>query len=319
MDALPVFDRFSIWSTSVDLGVTSAAALADARVLLDGVLVEVEQAASRFRPNTEIFDLNASAGTGPFQASPMLFDLVAHGVHAAHVTSGACDPTVADSLIALGYDRDYGALLDEGTIDSTHIRPSPGVSGIVLNADQLTIELPDGVHLDLGATAKARAADIAAEGIHAQLSVGVVVDIGGDLRVAGPAPVDGWMIGIADEPKDAEVRGHDGDTQEVVSISKGALATSSSVVRHWNRSDTRHHHVIDPSTGWSVETPFRMVTISAGTCVEANAFSTAAIVWGEDALFEIPQRSLVARLVRHDGTIERLGGWPLPETEGGIA
>ena len=62
-----------------------------------------------------------------------------------------------------------------------------------------------------------------------------------------------------------------------------------------------------------------MVTISAGTCVEANAFSTAAIVWGEDALFEIPQRSLVARLVRHDGTIERLGGWPLPETEGGIA
>ena len=181
----------------------------------------------------------------------MLFDLVAHGVHAAHVTSGACDPTVADSLIALGYDRDYGALLDEGAIDSTQIRPSPGVSGIVLNADKLTIELPDGVHLDLGATAKARAADIAAEGIHAQLSVGVVVDIGGDLRVAGPAPVDGWMIGIADEPKDAEVRGHDGDTQ--------------------------------------------------------------------DALCEIPQRSLVARLVRHDGTIERLGGWPLPETEGGIA
>ena len=69
-----------------------------------------------------------------------------------------------------------------------------------------TIELPAGVHLDLGATAKARAADLAAEELAALLDAGVLVDLGGDLRVAGSAPVDGWQIGIV-----ASARSHDLD------------------------------------------------------------------------------------------------------------
>ena len=59
--------------------------------------------------------------------------------------------------------------------------------------------MPDGVLLDLGATAKALAADRAAVRIAAAAGCGVLVNLGGDIRVAGPPPAGGWCIGIADD------------------------------------------------------------------------------------------------------------------------
>jgi FAD:protein FMN transferase len=50
--------------------------------------------------------------------------------------------------------------------------------------------------------------------------------------------------------------------------------------------------------------------VSAGSCVDANTASTAAIVLGEDAPVWLTSRSLPARLVRPDGDITRVGGWP---------
>jgi thiamine biosynthesis lipoprotein len=308
----PVFDRFAIWGTSAVVGVTSPASLGDARRLLDEELVAIEEAASRFRPGTEILALNASAGTGPVKVSANLMDLVNCSIAAAELTAGACDPTVASSLIALGYDTDFDRLVDVGDLDRSLIHAAPGISGIVCDPEASTVSLPEGVTLDLGATAKARAADRAAVRIATTLGVGTIVDLGGDLRIAGSAPSDGWQVGITDEARS----GRRSSSQEVVAVNGGAIASSSSGVRRWRRGDEEFHHVIDPTTGWPAVTPWRLATVAAATCVEANAFSTAALVWGNDALFELPQRSLAARLVNHDGAVERIGGWPLPAEEG---
>lgn len=302
----PVFETFSIWSTSVVLGVTNPDVLTDARAILDAVLADVEQAASRFRPGTEIESLNAAAGTGPISVSPMMVDLVSHALWAAEMTGGACDPTIADSLVALGYDRDIDELGVDG--EQKEVHRAPGIAGIELDLESRTLSLPPGTHLDLGATAKARAADLAAERIAEQFGVGALVDIGGDLRVAGATPQGGWRIGVTSSARDAS-----SPIDEVVCIDQGGMASSSSVVRTWSAGGERHHHIIDPATGRSAESPFSLVTVAAPTCVEANAYSTAAMVWGDDALFELPQRSLVARIVRLDGTVERLGGWPEPQ------
>ena len=301
----PLLDSFSIWSTSVVFGVTEPRRLTAARAILDQVLADVEQAASRFRPGTEILQVNKLAGQGPLPISPMLADLVAHALWAADVTDGACDPTVADALVALGYDRDFDEI-DAGA--PANARPTPGTAGILLDPERRALLLPAGTHLDLGATAKARAADMAAVAIAEQLETGVLVDIGGDLRAAGPPPPGGWRVGIT-----ASARNPLGVIEEVVAITAGGVASSSSVVRSWTAGDDRRHHIVDPRTGSSATTSFSLVTVAAPTCVEANAFSTAAVVWGENALFELPQRGLVARLVRHDGTVERIGGWPEQE------
>jgi thiamine biosynthesis lipoprotein len=310
--AEPGFDRFSIWGTSALLGLTEPDALGAARRRLDEILADVEQAASRFRPGTEILALNAAAGRGAFEASAMLLDLVTTALWAAELTKGACDPTVADSLVALGYDRDFDAIVDDGAAladDAAH--PAPGIAGIEIDAGRSTISLPAGVHLDLGSTAKARAADLAAEELARSFGCGALVDLGGDLRIAGDAPVEGWRIGIVDS-----ARGHESDVvHEVVAVRAGGIASSSSAVRTWRRGERSLHHVIDPATGWPARGDFSLVTVAAASCVEANALSTAALVWGEEALFELPQRSVAARLARADGSVERVGGWPEPTGE----
>lgn len=302
----PGLESFSIWSTSVVLGVSDPSRMSEARAILDQVLDDVEQAASRFRPGTEIETINAAAGSGPVAISPTMVDLLSHALWAAGITKGACDPTVADSLVALGYDRDIDDI--EPGADVERVEKAPGIAGIVLDSGAATVSIPAGTHLDLGATAKARAADLAAERIAGELGVGVLVDIGGDLRVAGPTPPNSWRIGVT-----ASARSATNAVEEVVQITSGGVASSSSVVRTWSAGGERHHHIIDPATGRSAESPFSLVTVAAPTCVEANAYSTAAMVWGDDALFELPQRSLVARILRHDGTVERLGGWPEPQ------
>jgi len=311
--ALPVFDRFGIWGTSVVLGVTHPSDLGAARAILDWELSATEQAASRFREGTEIFALNAAAGQGPLPVSSTMLDLVICALDAAEMTDGACDPTVADSLLALGYDRDFDSVIDSGPLGDDAVRHAPGVDGIVVDRSASSVELPAGVHLDLGATAKARTADRAAVAIATRLGCGALVDIGGDLRVAGPAPDDGWHIGVADEARS----GDRDQVQEVIAIRSGGVASSSSAVRSWKRGGRSMHHVIDPASGYPAAGPWRLVTVVANSCVDANAFSTAGIVWGDDALFELPQRSLTARLVAHDGSVEHVGGWPRPINQRG--
>jgi thiamine biosynthesis lipoprotein len=52
--------------------------------------------------------------------------------------------------------------------------------------------------------------------------------------------------------------------------------------------------------------------VAAGSCVDANIASTAAIVMGADAISWLRATRLPARLVDREGTVHRLEGWPAP-------
>ena len=192
-------ERFEIWSTSAVLGVTDPSKLALAREILDASLLDTERAASRFHDGSEITSLNAAAGMGPVQVSSVLFDLIDVAIEAAQSTKGACDPTVADAVIAQGYDDDFDQLPDDR--DAPRPVRVPGTEGIIIDPVASTVSLPLDVHLDLGATAKARTADLAATAIAEQLGCGALIDLGGDLRLAGAPPLGGWRIGITEQAR----------------------------------------------------------------------------------------------------------------------
>jgi len=63
-------------------------------------------------------------------------------------------------------------------------------------------------------------------------------------------------------------------------------------------------------TGYSAPPHWRLVSASGKSCVDANALSTAAIVWGREALDLLRGFDQAVRLVRHDGRVFSLGGWP---------
>ncbi len=279
--------------TQVWLLVTDPAQLAAGRRLLEADLDAVDRACSRFRPDSELMRLGAIAGPpapdGPGQAgprtaevSPLLAEAVTVALRAARLTAGDVDPTVADAMSALGYDRDFALLPGEGPPVRLAVRAVPGWRQVGFDERSRRLTLPAGVHLDLGATAKAWAADRSATRLAGALGCGVLVGLGGDIAVAGPPPGGGWRIRVQDvtgRPEDPP----DGPAA-VVAIRDGGLATSSTTARRWRRGGDVLHHILDPRTGLPAPVYWRTVSVAAATCVDANTASTAAIIRGPQAL-----------------------------------
>ena len=104
------------------------------------------------------------------------------------------------------------------------------------------------------------------------------------------------------------------DGGPIVAITDRGLATSSTSVRRWQTDRGEAHHILEPRTGLPVATPWRTVTVAAATCVDANVASTAALVLGAEAVNRLASARLPARLVRRDGSVVRVAGWPPEES-----
>jgi FAD:protein FMN transferase len=304
-------DTFSVFGTTATLLLSEPDMVEAARIIADEQLAAVDRACSRFRPDSELSRLNAANGAVT-SVSDLFAELVEAALRAARLTDGDVDPTCGQALEEIGYDRDF-AVLQADEPPRHRARPArrvPGWRSVQLDRKRLLAQLANGAQLDLGATAKAWAADRCAEVIAAKLGVGVLVSLGGDMAVAGPPPAgsgggDGWRVRVTDD----HAAGPEAPGQ-TVTIRTGGLATSSTTVRSWAVGGRRVHHIIDPATGAPAESCWRTVSVAAGRCVDANTASTAAIIRGEAALPWLSEAGLPARLVRHDGSVETIAGWP---------
>jgi len=304
----------ALWSalgTTVVLCVTDADALSEATRLLEQELADIDRIASRFRPDSEVERLNARAGEWAV-ISPELYAALLVALQAARLSGGLVDPTLGDALIAAGYDRDWSQLERAGlsrisTLERTRRRRSSwrGAAFVEQPGGSAWACLPSGTRLDLGATAKAYAADLAAQRIALATGSGTLVSLGGDIATAGGAPQGGWRVRVTDHHRSGlEAPG------QTVCIEGGALATSSTTVRRWRGPAGAMHHIFDPRTGLPARGPWRTVSVTAADCVDANTATTAAIVLGELAPEWLEDLGLAARLVAHDGAVLTLGGWP---------
>ncbi|HEX3814479.1 MAG TPA: FAD:protein FMN transferase [Mycobacteriales bacterium] len=296
---LPTAD-FSALGCAVRLVVTDPRRLDRGIALLRRQLTEIDAACSRFRPDSELRQLQKR--TRPTVLSPLLTEAVAVALRAARLTDGDLDPTVGQAMSMIGYDRDFATVPASGPPARLVVRPVPGWRCVLLDPERRTLRLPVGVQLDLGATAKALAADRAAARLGAALDCGVLVAVGGDIAVAGPAPAYGWPIGLQDAPT--------GRPSATVTIRSGGLATSSTSVRRWVRGERILHHIVDPRTGVPASTRWRTVSVAARSCVDANIASTTAVIRDAASPLWLEKSRLPARLVDVDGRVRMVAGWP---------
>jgi thiamine biosynthesis lipoprotein len=330
--------RWEALGTSVELMLSDADALAPARTLVERELAEVDRTCSRFRKDSELTRVNTRAGR-TVKVDPLLAEATALALRAAELTDGDVDPTIGSALELAGYDRDWrlldcprsprplgmpssvppatrGSRAGESAQAGTNCgeKPTPrllattraGWQTVELDRERATLRIPPGVKLDLGATAKAWAADRICRAVHDATGCGVLVSLGGDISTAGPAPATGWPVHVTDDHRDGpEAPG------QTVSISSGGLATSSTTVRRWHHAGRTMHHILDPSTGEPARGPWRTVSVAAANCADANIAATAAIVRGERAPAWLDELRLPARLVACDGELMTVGSWPL--------
>jgi thiamine biosynthesis lipoprotein len=336
----PVSSSWEALGTSAVLVVTDPRALGRARAIVERELDLIDRACSRFRADSDLERVNAGAGR-LIPVSPLLVEAVEVALRAAELTEGDVDPTVGNALVLAGYDRDWRLLqkpADEpdraggpgegdlaGRTDeddragrrdlagsASSPRPptiyahvTPGWRAIEIEREPAAIRIPTGVRLDLGATAKAWAADRAADAVYEETGAGSLVSLGGDIATAGAAPEDGWRIYVTDDHRSAP-----GGQGQTISILSGGIATSSTAVRRWSHQGQTRHHIIDPVTGAPVARTWRTASVAAQTCLDANIASTAALIRADSAPAWLEQLDLPARLVSTGGAVRLVSGWP---------
>jgi thiamine biosynthesis lipoprotein len=262
----------------------------------------LDDACSRFRDDSELALVNGRAGTGNVRVSPLLYEAIEVALGAASWTDGLVDPTIGAAMRGLGYDRDYDVIVALDPKPSFVLVPATGWRSVRLDHEQRAVSLVPGTELDLGATAKAFAADRICRSIHEATGADVLISLGGDIALAG-TPAEGWPVRVTDSHRD--VAGG-----QTIMLRGGGLATSSTTVRRWRAGSVEQHHIVDPRTGAPVPEFWRTASVVATTCVEANAAATAAIILGASAPRWLEQRGRPARLVRHDGAVIYVCGWP---------
>jgi thiamine biosynthesis lipoprotein len=279
----------------------------DAVAIVRALMADVAAAVSRFSQDSELERVN-DAAPRLVPVGPLARTLVEVALEAARRTDGAVDPTVGAHLLALGYDDDFTAVRDRDVADAPTVPavlavpavPAGDWSRVVLDRDLGRLGVPRGLRLDLGATAKAWTADEAARRVSSRLGRPVLVEIGGDLAVAGLAPQP-WRVHVAES---------EGAAGAAIGLTHGGLATSSTTVRRWRSAAGPAHHVVDPRTGRPTDGAVRTATVWAPSAVEANTFSTAALVWGDAAVARLTLAGVDARLVDRAGSVHRVGSWP---------
>ena len=268
-------------------------------------LDRIDRACSRFREDSELTAVNRAAG-GEVAVSALLVEALEVALRAAAITDGDVDPTVGRAMDELGYDRDFSMVAAARPGVRVRIAPVPGWRTVRLDRARRTVTVPRGVRIDLGATAKALAADRAARAVHEATGAGTLVGLGGDIALCGESPSGGWPVRVTDDHRDLDGEG------ETIGLSEGGLATSSTTVRRWESGAGPRHHILDPRRAEPAEEVWRTVSVAAATCVDANIAGTAAIVRGRSAPRWLADAGLPARLVSREGEVVHVGDWPEP-------
>ncbi len=257
-------------------------ALVGARRLVE----DLESRWSRFRPSSEVSRINARAGHA-VPVSSETADLVGDAVAWWHATSGRFDPTVLAAVLDAGYVRSFAA--GPGPIGDG--APVPGCADLAVDHDAGTVRLPAGVGLDLGGIGKGRAVDLVVASLTTE-APGGLVDLGGDLRVWGepPAGTSGWPIAVEDL--------RSGRQAALLFLAAGAVATSTTLRRHWQVGERRAHHLIDPATGRPCDGELVAVTVVGAEATGSEVLAKAALVAGTvRAATELLERAGVAGLL----------------------
>ena len=244
---------------------------------VEALVREHERRFTRFSEHSELSALNRSAGTW-FDVSPEMYEVLRLAVRYHLETEGLFDPSVLAWLEQAGYDRSIEIVQagnnPEKPVLAVQQDARPDFRAVELAADRLAVRLPPGMRIDLGGIAKGWIAEQAAHLLNRYTQV-CAVNAGGDQFACGvPSDETGWQVGLED-PFDPQ---HD---LAVLTVSPGAVATSSIIKRRWKQGKSEQHHLIDPRTGKPARTQWASVTVITDTTAKAEVLAKALLITGQ--------------------------------------
>lgn len=278
--------------------------------LVVGEVQRIEAKYSRYRPDSLLSRINASAGAGPFATDPETESLLSYAQACFDASGGLFDLTSGVLRHAWKFHADADpatAVPRQDAIEQLLAR----VGWQRVKRGQRTIELPAGMELDFGGIGKEYAVDRACTLLVEAGIAHALVNLGGDLRAIGPQAAPDcswqgahatrtlpWRVGIAD-PRTR------GSVLCTVVLESGALATSGDYERFIEIDGRRYCHILDPRTAMPVA-HWRSVSVAAPLCITAGSASTIAMLKQEGARAFLDQQGFGYLAVR-EGEVIRHG------------
>lgn len=267
---------------------------ADGRGILRHLPVTVEAIEarlSRFRPDSELMQLNRRAGEWS-RASEILFENIQAAKHAALLTDGLFNPLVLPAVLSNGYDRSFEQISMPQPAENI---PAADWRAIELKLATREIRIPFNSALDLGGIAKGWTASKLADGL-AKCGA-CLVNIGGDMAARGaPDGLPGWQVDVSDPFNDAPLIS--------LWLTDTSIVTSGVDFRRWKtQGGLTRSHIVDPRTRHSVETDVLTATIVHPHAPIAEAYAKAVMLRGAEAGLNWLNRQWHAAglVIQHDG------------------
>ncbi len=258
---------------------TPANELAGLPAEIEARLRAINKSMSTWDPASEISRINKIPAGQRVAVSEDFGRVLSAALSLSEATDGAFDVTVGPLVNLWGFgptarDRHPSAAALAAA------RRRVGYGNHVVNGRSLTKRV-EGIYLDFSGIAKGYGVDAVAEILSRRGIGNYLVEIGGEVAVAGQAPGgESWAVGI-ERPEENAAR--DGALYAVVHLTRGALATSGSYRRFKRRRTQKSHHIIDPRTGMSTNSALVSVTVFAADCMTADGIATALMVMGVKA------------------------------------
>lgn len=250
-----------------------------------------------FDTDSELSRLN---DTQKAVVSEPLFDIIQQAQGFYRLTGGAFDVTVGPASIL--WKKAIASKTLPGPDAVAQALSLVGSDFIYLDAKTREVALlKSGMRIDLGGIAKGFALDRAVRKLKDAQIDSVLINAGGNIYCLGTNHRAPWRVGVQDPFREGKV------LDELV-LADMAAATAGDYQQYVEINGRRYSHIVDPKTGYPVQSGIVSATIIADNATASDALSTACVVLGLEKSRQLMSRfpGMRAILVANDGTLYRI-------------
>jgi thiamine biosynthesis lipoprotein len=252
---------------------------------IDALLVQVNKWMSTYDPQSELSRFNQWQSTEAFPLSAETLLVMQEAKRLGAVSEGVLDVTVGPLVNLWGFGPSARPDKVPSSEAITAVKSRIGLDKLQLLPGAAR-KLHKDLYVDLSTIAKGYGVDKVADLLEANGINNYLVEIGGEMRVAGKkASGQDWRIAV-EKPVTSERA-----VQEVISIGNNAIATSGDYRNYFEENGVRYSHLIDPQTGYPIQHNLVAVTVIHPSCMTADGLATALIVMGKDRALALARQN----------------------------
>lgn len=275
---------------------------------------EYESRLSRTIEESDIGKINAAGGQA-VEVDATTAEVIKKGIEYGTISHGLFDITLGKLVELWNFSGENPSVPDAEEIAAA--LPHIGYQQIQIKSNEEMIEVfldDPQTKLDLGGIAKGYIADKAGEFLKENGVSKAVINLGGNVVCIGEKEKDvPWSIGI--EKPFGENNNGEKELLGTVAMKDKSIVTSGTYERKFIENGTLFYHILDPKTGYPMETDLDGVSIIGDKSTDCDGLSTTCLMLGFEkgkALIDsMPEYEAI--FVKKDGTIVSTDGVVLKE------